>query len=89
MQVFPPALPPLLFTPFFLWFELWAVSSLQPGNYPGIQHKYIQQHVGSYRFLCHALLQQLGENSGFSRKKNQDEQPQVPCWSSAVMLGGA
>lgn len=24
-----------------------------------------------------------------AEKKTQDEQPQVPCWSSSVMLGGA
>lgn len=90
IQVFPPVVPLLLFTRFFfLWFALWAVSSLQPVNYPGIQRKYVQQHVGSYQFLYHALLQQPGENSDCSRKK-QDEQPQVPCWSSSpVTLGGA
>jgi len=82
IQVFLPGLSPLLFTPFFLWFELCAVSSLQPVNYPDIQQKCIQQHVGSYQLLCHALRQQSGENSGFSRKK-QDEQPRVPFWPSS------
>lgn len=63
LRVFPPALPPLLLTPFFfiiifyfsLQFEPWDVSSLQPVNYPGFQYICIQQHAGSYQFICCAL----------------------------------
>lgn len=40
---------------FSLQFEPWDVSSLQPVNYPGFQYICIQQHAGSYQFICCAL----------------------------------
>lgn len=66
----------LIFFYFSLQFELWDVSSLQPVNYPGFQYICIQQHAGSYQFICCALQPFSstavgGKNRAFSSKINK------------------
>ena len=82
IQVFPPALPPLLFTPFFLWFELWAVSSLQPVNYPGIQHKFSSMWVPISFFAM--LYCSSQEKTVVSAEKSKMSSPE--CLAGPLLL---